>query len=307
MAVNPNPTRITSAMWRTWEESQAIIPGVRLGGIYANKRGYHNYVYANQANWPGDYSIRLPLDLIGDLTKARAIDLTMSTAEMIKRTGYLKRSAEHPDDDRLGCLREFIGTLDGVRVFCMIHDTPTSAWQIDWSRDSTHLWHIHKSGFTLYCDDWAAAPGVYGWEGVISVLSGETWDAWVARKAGTQPTPQPPSGDDDMDSKQFADLVTTITMGAGYDGYWSTQNPDPYLANMAAHIGTRNVASVEARLTAKIAALEAKIDAIEGGGTGGPSGPVTVTAASVAEIAAASGKAAADEIAADPERDGRDI
>jgi len=304
MAANPNPARITDALWRLWEACLAVIPGVRLGGIYAFKPGYHSSVNDNKANWPGNYSILLPSDLTGDFGKARAIDLTMSTVEMTKRTGHLKAAALHPDDDRLGCVREFYGTLDGRNVYGLSHGGPGQVWRSVTS-DASHLWHIHISLFTLYCDDWPAAPGVYGLEGVLSVLSGETWDAWAARKNGTQPAPQPPVGDDDMDSKQFADLVTTILMGATGAGYWNpATQTDPHLRNMAAHVGTQNLASVEQRLAAKIAALEAKVDAIEGGG--GPTGAVTVAAASVAEIAAASGKAAASEIRADPEQDGRD-
>jgi len=195
MAANPNPTRITDAEWRLWEQSLLIIPGVRLGGVYANKSGYHNFVYANQANWPGNYSIRLAIDLSGDLTKARAIDLTMSTSEMTKRTGFLRAAALHPSDDRLSCAREFYGTLNGTVVYGLIHDGPGQNWRSSTS-DSSHLWHIHISFFTLYCDDWPAAPGVPGLEAVLSVLSGESWEAWKIRKAGG-PGPVPP-GEDDM-------------------------------------------------------------------------------------------------------------
>jgi hypothetical protein len=91
---------------------------------------------------------------------------------MIKRTGYLKRAAEHPSDTRLYPLREFIGTLDGIKVFCMIRDTDSGPWRVDWSRDSSHLWHIHKSFWTKYCADQVAA------ESVFSVLNGVTWEQW---------------------------------------------------------------------------------------------------------------------------------
>lgn len=184
MATNHDPTHITNALWRHWEECLAVIPGLRLGGIYANKQCYHNTVTANKKSWPGAYCVQLPPDLTGPYDKARAIDLTMSTAEMKKRTGYLKRAAEHPTDDRLNCLREFIGTLDGVKVFCMIKDGVDGAvhpWRVDWSRDPSHLWHIHESVFTEYCGIWDGAL-----EAVTSVIAGETYEEYLGRKGGDE-------------------------------------------------------------------------------------------------------------------------
>jgi len=314
MAANPNPVRITDPEWRLWEGSLLAIPGVRLGGIYANKSGYHNTVAANQVGWPGDYSTRLPLDLTDPRIKARAIDLTMNAQQMILRTGYLRDSAIHPDDDRLGCVREFYGTLNGRDVFGRSHNTETSAW-VTVTSDSSHLWHDHISFFTKYCDDWAAAPGVYGLEGVLSVLSGETWDAWVARKTGPSPAPVPiPDEEDDM-------LTAILTSDASGDkvlmypwaGTWR-RVPVNALPNALEALGLAGVAVNSKTWPGPYdfddpfirASWGVELTAAVAGGGGAPSGPVTVAAASVAEIAAASGKAAASEIRADPEQDGKD-
>src|SRR5262245_10802353 len=78
MAANPNPARITDQMWAFWEAFAALEPSVRLGGIYANKPGYHN---TRAANSPSNYSIRDPQDQLGPPDKAAAIDLTFPNAQ----------------------------------------------------------------------------------------------------------------------------------------------------------------------------------------------------------------------------------
>jgi hypothetical protein len=170
---NPDPTHITDAMWWLWTRCAETIPGVRLGGIYALKEGYHNTVNANKKSWPWSYSIKLPLDLTQPDDKARAIDLSMDGVQMALRTGCLKAAAEHPDDNRLYGLREFIGTLDGTSAFCMIKDTVDGPWDYDFGRDLTHTWHIHESVFTAYCDDMDAMRAN------ASVLAGQTWEEWL--------------------------------------------------------------------------------------------------------------------------------
>lgn len=172
---NPDPAHVTDAVWQLWTGAQEVIPGVRLGGIYANKVCYHNTVKANQQNWPGAYCIRVPLDLQGPKDKARAFDFTMSTAEMIKRTGYLVAAVKHPHDNRLDALREFIGTIDGKHVICYIHDSETGEWRLDTTRDASHLWHIHGSIFTAFVALWARLKPV------LSVLAGVSWEQWLAR------------------------------------------------------------------------------------------------------------------------------
>lgn len=188
MARNPNPSRVTDEMWRLWEESSAHIPGVRLGGIYANKRFYHSSVEENLAKWAPNYSIRVPLDLNGGNRKfARAIDWTMSTTQMKKRTGYLRRSALDPRDNRLRGMREFYGTLDGSTVYGLSKSDEDGPWEFATS-DSSHLWHIHGATFAAFVSDWAAL------EGIVSVYSGETWGAWIKRKWGGSSPTLPASG-----------------------------------------------------------------------------------------------------------------
>jgi hypothetical protein len=167
MATNPNPSRITAALWRFWEECDALIPGVLLGGIYANKSGYHNTRAANLASWPTNYSIRFPLDLErGPADKARAIDLTMSAANMKLYTSRLVAAADR-NDPRMRPVRSFYGTVDGVNVVGRIRDDDTGPYRKATS-DVSHTWHDHISFWCAYCADWTALAGV------LSVLAGTT-------------------------------------------------------------------------------------------------------------------------------------
>lgn len=177
---------ISDAMWSLWQQCLTFIPGVRLGGIYANKSGYHNTVDANQLTWPGNYSIQLPYDLKKPHDLARAIDLTMDDAQMRLRMGYLQRSALHPQDDRLRHLREFYGTLNGSTVYGLIKDSPDGPWRAATS-DSTHLWHCHESWLTEFVNDMASVSAN------ASVLAGQTWEDWLGQTPAT-----PPERGDDM-------------------------------------------------------------------------------------------------------------
>jgi hypothetical protein len=183
---------ITDAVWWLWNAAQSFIPGVRLGGIYANKSGYHNTVDANQQSWPGNYSIVLPLDLRKPHDKARALDLTMDATQMKLRTGYLQRAALHPVDNRLDGIREFYGTLDSSTVYGLINDGLGTAWRRSTS-DASHIWHVHLSFFTDYVNNQPAM------EAFASVLSGQTWEEWN----GLQPTPVPTV-------RRVSDMVTYI-------------------------------------------------------------------------------------------------
>jgi peptidoglycan hydrolase-like protein with peptidoglycan-binding domain len=185
-ARNPNPTYITDDMWWLWLECLGFIPGVRLGGIYANKPGYHNTVNANLATWPNNYSVRYAIDRRDPKTKARAIDLTMSSTWMKTITRRLLDGAARRDR-RMRCVKEFYGTVDGRTVVGRIKDSEDGAYRSA-SSDSSHTWHEHVGILTPYVDDRDAI------EGLASLLSGEAWDSWMARKYGGSTPGLPVSG-----------------------------------------------------------------------------------------------------------------
>jgi hypothetical protein len=160
MSNNPAPGVITDPVWRFWVEFDAAEPTALLGGIFADKRGYHNTRKRNQQKWPDDYSIRLALDKLGPSDKSGGIDLTMNTAAMKKYTARLDKAAK-AKDKRLylngePVIREFIGTKDGKNVYCY----DLAKRREDHTRDSTHLWHVHISFTRKYVNNWKALSGV---------------------------------------------------------------------------------------------------------------------------------------------------
>jgi len=193
MASNPNPTRISAALWYLWTEIDKFEKSAQYGGSYANKPGYHNYRNTLPA---GDYSVgEVSNDRKGSGSKVSALDITLSNAAMIK---YSKRldAAMRAKDKRLyingqPILREFIGTKDGKTVYCYML-TGGKAQGVgadsgpDKGRSKTHLWHIHLSIIRLFCESSDAM------ERILSIWKGELYSAWAKRHGiVTTPKPQP--------------------------------------------------------------------------------------------------------------------
>lgn len=169
MASNPNPARIAAATWRLWEESAKAIGSVALGGIYANKPGYHQ---TRNGNWSGDYSVQYAADRRGPADKAAGLDLTFGDAQAGNYTRiakYTKRlvdaaKARDPRIYRGGTpvIREVIGRIDGR---ARAYDLYTRRF---YDRDASHNWHIHLSLTRQYVDDWSVLAGL------VSILKGDT-------------------------------------------------------------------------------------------------------------------------------------
>ncbi|QKW15392.1 hypothetical protein [Verrucosispora sp. NA02020] len=191
---NPSPTRISAPLWTLWLRFDAAEPTALLGGIFAAKAGYHSY----RSRLAGtDYSSGrdVAADKQGSAELAAAIDLTMSTAAMIRYTGRLDKAAR-ARDPRLytaagPIIREFIGTLDGKTVYCyvLVGGRPLGVGADagpDPGRDKSHLWHLHVSIIRRFAADAAAL------DGLLSVLLGETLAAWQKRtQPAVTPTPTP--------------------------------------------------------------------------------------------------------------------
>jgi hypothetical protein len=150
---------------------------LRHGGVSASKSGYHSSVHYNRTNYPGDYSLRAPLDNKGDFDAARAIDLSLNTTEMIKGSKRLLAACKD-DDPRLYGMREFIGTIDGKNVIAFNRygdghggsRDQSGVLHGDIAGDGGHLWHVHLSIFTVYATSHLAMKAL------TSVLLGEPMD-----------------------------------------------------------------------------------------------------------------------------------
>jgi peptidoglycan hydrolase-like protein with peptidoglycan-binding domain len=183
---NPNPALITGATWALWEGMHALEPDTMLGGIYADKSGYHNTRNANKAT---NYSVREWPDKAGPGDKAAAIDWTFPEAH---RGNYrrialyslrLLASGRDAHDPRLDSLREFYGNTDS--------DREVEGWDFRQdkavSSDRSHLWHVHISITRGRVADPAMTRAV------LSVLKGETVAQWLAAEAGQPLPPEPPA------------------------------------------------------------------------------------------------------------------
>jgi hypothetical protein len=211
---NPNPARITDAMWWLWGQLQALEPSSKLGGIYANKPGYHNgreYLPAY------DYSVAdNPPDWGGPSDKAAAIDWTFPDAQsgdystIALYTRRLLASAQDPDDHRLDGWREFFGNADD--------DTYVEGWDCRYgcpsTSDSSHLWHIHAS------EDRDKAADYENKEKFLSVVRGDP--SWAQRSMG--------NGDGGVlvtcpSEPKRTDLFYVVPGGGVMHKWWSSGNP----------------------------------------------------------------------------------
>lgn len=184
---NPSPNYITDEMWWLWEQLHALEPSTQLGGIYANKPGYHNTGNANEKHWPNNYSIRDVQDRRGAhwRDRAAAIDWTFPEAQRGDYSRIAKyharlMNAGRADDPRLNGWAEAYGQADS--------DREVEGWNFRHNRavssDDSHLWHIHISESREMVDSRANK------EALLSVLTGEPLSDWLAR---TQPAPSYPA------------------------------------------------------------------------------------------------------------------
>lgn len=154
---SPPNSFTTQAIWDLWlAVSRALGSKVKLGGIYANKPGYHN---TRAQNSSGNYSVTLPLDKQGPSNKAAALDLTFPSASDMKLYTDRLRKAMQSRDPRMGSVKEFYGTLNGSVVYGLGKKSRDGA-PYKTSADKSHLWHIHISFFRADVENWNRLKGI---------------------------------------------------------------------------------------------------------------------------------------------------
>jgi hypothetical protein len=224
-AANPNPAYITDEMWWLWQQLAVLEPGTQLGGIYANKPGYHN---TRNQNSPYDYSVcDRPPDDGGPGDKAAAIDWTFPEAQggdysaISVYTKRLLASAQDVADPRLNGWREFYGNADT--------DSYVEGWDIRYycaaTSDSSHLWHIHLS------ENRDMTTNLQNKKALLSVLKGEEWIDVSAEEVWTYDID--PSG-------------KTYTAGGAA---WTVYNRTDYLANTFAPWVTDTLGELSTQLS----------------------------------------------------------
>lgn len=178
---NPNPARISAAMWEFVEALEALEPAdTEYSGSWGDwKPGYHadrNTLLRNPA-WRNDYSIRLPADKLGPGQMGAANDWTFRSAQRgdfsnISKYGGRVAAAHAARDPRLSGWREVLIQAD--------MDKPPEGFDfVTWTTrtpDATHAWHGHFSILRQRIEDRST------YQAMLSILRGETLAQWQATR-----------------------------------------------------------------------------------------------------------------------------
>lgn len=187
---------VPDTVWWLWLAFKQLEPSVKLGGIYADKPGFHNTGAANKARWPGNYSIRDKINQSGlGWTHASALDLTFPDAQrgdyktINRYTRRLVDAALDDNDPRLDMiLFEFYGQADTDREVEGYNEYREQFV----TSDPSHLWHIHMSFIRSKVGDW------WGMWALYTVLAGWTVEQWrrslPADQMPPKPKPKKPAG-----------------------------------------------------------------------------------------------------------------
>jgi hypothetical protein len=187
----PANANILFSIWWLWRMLDTLHPPGLLGGIYANKSGFHNRGNANIDHGVGksttNYSIRDAINRSGPgWNAASALDWTFPNAQSGNYSSIkvftlrLWNAAHNAADPRLDMgLFEFFGQMDDDRTVEGYNEYK----EANETSDSSHLWHLHLSFIRSKVGDMWAMWAIY------TVLAGWSVAKW---KASLPEAPKPP-------------------------------------------------------------------------------------------------------------------
>lgn len=188
---------------REWEDSYgtAVLSGIVGDLAHKARGGYH---ISRQDQGSGNYSVKRPDDKLGPSDRAAAIDMTMSTADIIKCHKRLREIFKNRSKDTR---MKYINGWNGW-------DGQGSAGRYDvvtgniGTATADHKWHIHLEIRRRYVNDRKAM------EAILSMLQGESFEDYTGTtvvKPVTKPTPvpqKPAEGELDMTKAELLEVLT---------------------------------------------------------------------------------------------------
>lgn len=261
---NPNPSRMTDALWWLVCMRLALEPGSKNGGTFAPKRGYHN---AGE-NLPGhgsggggrsttDHSIRYAWDRSGPwwLEYSSAHDWTFPDAQrgdyrtIEKYTDRLIKAMSDPRDTRPDSVYAYtLGQADSdrqVEGYNERTDAPET------SSDITHLWHRHDSFRRNIVGSFAAM-----WK-ALTIDMGWSFADW---EKSVRPAPPPSSAP--AVKEQDMELSDSIYPGAPSRSWTNRFGDDPATVRNAlafAAFYSHDAADTAARLKLEVTELKGEV------------------------------------------------
>lgn len=181
MRTNPNPLRISDALWWLINMCTDDTPTSFVdehGGVWVRQPGSHADAGWLKLNRPNDYSLRGPLQQNGPQNFGRAWDWTFPSAQagnydaIVKYSSRIRKAWESNDPRTFGifevlCEADNDYDPEGYVFY------PTKSFRVP---DRTHKWHIHLGILTTYIADMEAMDAIW------SIFSGETLTEYHARK-----------------------------------------------------------------------------------------------------------------------------
>lgn len=262
---------------REWEKlyGSAVLSGI-VGDLAHKKRG--GYHISRQDQPSGNYSVTRPDDRLGPSDRASAIDMTMSTADMIKchkrlRTIFQNRNSD-PRMKYINAWNGWDGQGDAGR-YDVVRGTVGTA-------TADHKWHIHLEIRRRYVNDRKAM------EAILSMLKGETLEQYQGK--ATPATPPQAEEDEMTEAQLIAALDKWATSEAGRtaiaEAVGQTDNvfntPTNFIGSDGKPVAASNgyltlkdilfrVANLVTKVAVDVDGLKADVEVLKGPAKGDPS------------------------------------